>query len=375
MRVLVAVGHGGIYSGGSHQALWTLQGLNRAGIDVMAVWGPDMEGDPAGFNKLKATGIPFELIPIHKKPSWDSLRAFRKVVRAFNPDLIECIKSGAQYHTLYGGIGLNRHAIVFYRGVSRSMDYFQALKYRIRRVDRIIANCDALKVIMVKTGHISPSKIDFVHGEYDPVCSNPDDVDATGFRRELGIPEDVTLITQLGNWSGWRGQDITLKAASMLLKRGMKFHLLFAGRQTEKLSDLVSELGLQSLVTLSPYRRDPERVLKASDIAVNASTGLESLAGALINSQAMGLPAVTGFHTGSDEIVQEGITGYIVPQGDPVALADALMKMLSMSTDERKRMGYAAHLHAFGKFSSNVKTRKRLEVYERAIDHRKAVLK
>lgn len=371
---MIAVAHGGIYSGGSHQALWLLQGLERAGITVKAVWGPDMEGDPAGFDKLRKTGIPFELIPIHKKPSWDSLRAFRRLIKSFNPDVIECIKSGAQYHALYGGIGLNRHALVFYRGISRSMDYFQALKYRIRRVDRIIANCRALKQIMAETGHIPPSKIDYVHGEYDPACAYPALVDASGLRDELGIPEDVLLITQLGNWSTWRGQNYTLEAASILVKRGFRFHLLFAGRETDKLANQVADLGLQSLVTMSPYRRDPERVLKATDIAVNASIGLESLAGALINAQAMGLPAVTASHTGSDEIVREGVTGYIIPQRDPVALADGLMKIINMTEEDRNRMAQAAHNHAVEKFASEVKTRKRLECYQRAIDHRKAAL-
>ena len=66
LRILIAVAHGGIYSGGSHQALYLLQGLKREGMEVAAVWGPDEEGDPHGFDRLEEIDIPFEIIPANR---------------------------------------------------------------------------------------------------------------------------------------------------------------------------------------------------------------------------------------------------------------------------------------------------------------------
>jgi len=374
LRVLIAVAHGGIYSGGAHQALYQLGGLKHAGVDVMAIWGPDDEGDPHGFDRLKALDIPFEIIPMNKGITLKSLRKFRKILKNFKPDVVECFKSGAQYHALYGGIGLNKHALIFYRGISREMDIWQGLKYRFNRVDRIIANCEDLKWIIVKTGRIPEDKVDFVHGEFDPSFGNPDTVDATGFRQELTIPGDVRLITQLGNWSPWRGQDVMLDAAAGLKVSGYRFHLLFAGRETDKLQQKVEELNLTDIVTLSLYRRDPERVLKASDIAAVASTSHESLPGALINIQAMGVPAVATRLPGSDVIVEEGVTGYLIQPGDPVALTEKLAKMLEMGSDELALMGKAARQRAVSLFSSEMRTQRRLKVYEKAIKHRHSLL-
>ncbi len=374
MRVLIAVAHGGIYSGGAHQALYQLRGLKHAGVEVMAVWGPDDEGDPNGLDRLKSLNIPLEIIPINKQLNPNTLRQFRRVLTGFKPDVVECFKSGAQYHALYGGIGLNRHALVFYRGISRRMDVWQGLKYRLKRVDRIIANSRDLKRIISESGRISSDKIDWVNNEYDPACRDPEAVDATGFRHELDIPENIPLITQLGNWSEWRGQDVTLKAASVLKERGYRFHLLFAGRDTDKLQAKVDELNLGDMVTLSPYRRDPERVLKATDIMVNASTSHESMSGALVNAQAMGVPAVATDLPGNDEVVVDGVTGYLVPPSDAEALIQALTKMMDMDTERLSAMGSAAWERVVKLFSSEARTERRLEVYAKAIEHRKSRL-
>ena len=373
MRVLIAVAHGGIYSGGAHQALYQLTSFKRMGLDLMAVWGPDVEGDLHGLDRLKVLDIPLEIIPIHTTLNLQTLRQFRRILKKFKPDVVECFKSGAQYHAMFGGIGLNRHALVFYRGISRQMDVWQGLKYRLNRVDRIIANCEDLKEIMISTGKIPREKIEAVHGEFDPAFREPEAVDATGLRDELNILSDKTLITQLGNWSEWRGQAVTIEACAKLKQEGFRFHLLFCGRETDKLSDLVSKWHLEECVTLSPYRRDPERVLKASDIAVNASTSHESLPGSLINAVAMGLPAAASDVPGSAEIVKDGWNGFIVPPSDPAALAEALRKMLEMKPETLAEMGRRSRERAVKMFSAEVRAEKRLKVYEKAIEHRRGV--
>lgn len=374
MRVLIAVSHGGIYSGGAFQAAYQLAGLKHAGVDVMAVWGPDINGDPHGFDRLEAAGVPYKILPIQLKPTLESLKAFRKVLVEFKPDVVECFKSGAQYHAMFGGLGLNSHVLIFYRGISRNMDLWQGIKYRFRRVDGIIANSTDLKNVMSRTGKIPPEKISVVFGEYDPACGNPDKVDITGFRKELNIPEEVPLITQLGNWSEWRGQKYTLQAGAILKEKGYRFHLAFVGKDTDKLKPLVTQLKLNDVVTLSPFRRDPERVLKASDIAINASTSHESLPGSMLNAQATGLPCITTDLAGGREAVEDGVTGFIIPPADAQSLAMMMVKMLEMGENGRRKIGDAARQRALRLFSPEARTKRRLKVYEKAIEHRRKVI-
>jgi len=371
MRILIAVGQGGINSGGSFQAANALAGLKNAGHEVLAVWGSNVGQNPPGFHRLKRHDIPLHTIPIDSRATWGSISRFRTILKEFQPDVVECFKGGAQHHVLYASVGLKHHAIIFYRGVSNPLDMFQALKYRLPRVDRIIANCRELKEIMVKSGHINPDKIDAVHGEFDPACANPCDVDVTGLRRELDIPNDIPLVTQLGNYSIWRGQKITIEAASKLRQQGLRFHILFVGGGTNQLSEAVKRYHIDDIVTISPFRGDPERILKISDIFVMASTSTESLSGSLINAQAMGIPAVASSVTGSVEVVEDGKTGFIITPNDVDALANGMVRMLNMKPESRLKMGQAARLRACALFSPEVRVKKRLECYRRAIEHRR----
>jgi glycosyltransferase involved in cell wall biosynthesis len=250
------------------------------------------------------------------------------------------------------------------------MDYFQELKYRLKRVDVVVPNCKALQDIICQSGRVDPEKIKVIYDEIDPVCSDSDAVDASGLRAELNIPEDKLLLTNLGNYSEWRGQDITLKAVKLLKDNGLDFHVLFCGKETELLQPLVSELKLEDFVTLSPYRRDPHRVLKITDILVNSSTGNESLSGALLNSQAMGIPAVASRMPGFDESVSDQKTGVLVPVGDVEGLAKGIEFFVNMTEDERRKWGNRARKRAMDMFSSKARAQRRLEVYQWALDRR-----
>ncbi len=371
MRVLIAVGHAGIYAGGAHQALYAIMGLRRSGVEVAAVWGPDAAGDSEAMVRLRAVCPNVHIMAINHNPTFETLRQFRRILLDFDPDVVETFKSSAQYHALLGGFGLNRFGLLFYRGISRQMDYFQELKYRLNRVDIVVPNCKSLQEIILRSGRIEAKKVQLIYDEVDPSCSDPTVVDGTGLRQELGIPEEALLVTHLGNYSVWRGQDITLRAVKILKDRGLDFRMLFCGEGTEKLKPLVDELGLNDRVTLSPYRRDPARVLKVSDLLVNSSIGNESLSGALLNSQAMGIPAVASRMPGFDESVGDGETGLLVPVNDSEAFAEGMAKFLTMPREERVEWGRRAHARAMERFSSGSRVRRRLEVYQMAINHRK----
>src|SRR3990172_3583484 len=108
------VGHDGIYAGGAHQALYAVRGLLNLGVDVGAIWGEDAESDRGGFKRLKDLGIQYWIIPVNRRPTISSLLAVRKVLREFKPDIVEAVKTNAQYHALIAGLGV-KFGLVFYR--------------------------------------------------------------------------------------------------------------------------------------------------------------------------------------------------------------------------------------------------------------------
>lgn len=92
------------------------------------------------------------------------------------------------------------------------------------------------------------------------------------------------------------------------------------------------------------------RILADSHIlalpSVTAADGdMEGTPMALIEAAAAGLPCVTTRHAGNAEVVEDGFTGFVVPEHDPAALAD---RLVALATDPalRERMGRAARERA-----------------------------
>ena len=52
-----------------------------------------------------------------------------------------------------------------------------------------------------------------------------------------------------------------------------------------------------------------------------------------LEAMARGKPVIGGAHGGAPEVIQDGVTGYLVPHGDPVQLATAIDTLLSESRD------------------------------------------
>ena len=81
-----------------------------------------------------------------------------------------------------------------------------------------------------------------------------------------------------------------------------------------------------------------------------STSDFEGLPNALIEAQGLGLPAVaTRCPFGPDEIVDDGVTGLLVPVGDAEALAGAVAE-LARDPERRRRMGEAARRRARERF-------------------------
>jgi glycosyltransferase involved in cell wall biosynthesis len=86
----------------------------------------------------------------------------------------------------------------------------------------------------------------------------------------------------------------------------------------------------------------------------------------LLEAAACGRPVVTTDMPGCREIVEDGVTGLIVPAGDPLALANALEQIIS-DPIRRGRMGSAARQQVILKFTAQQVNTATLAVYSKVL--------
>src|SRR5260370_24331538 len=86
---------------------------------------------------------------------------------------------------------------------------------------------------------------------------------------------------------------------------------------------------------------------------------------ALVEAQAMGRRVVAEAGGGAAETVRPGVTGWLAPQGDPAALAEALHSALSLSIERRAELARAAQERVRSRYGLAQSNRQLVELYER----------
>jgi len=133
-----------------------------------------------------------------------------------------------------------------------------------------------------------------------------------------------------------KGQDVFIKAAGRIQQQFPAAQFVIVGSpfkdnesHLDALHKLVDQLGLTDRVHFVGHMDDPLVAIAALDISVMASTAPEPLGNVTIESMALGKPVIGTAVGGTTEIIEEGISGLLVPPGDPDSLAAAMTSLLS----------------------------------------------
>lgn len=203
----------------------------------------------------------------------------------------------------------------------------------------------------------------------------PNGVDAARFlslapveeaRRALGA-DASPLVGSVGCLAARKDYGTLLEALRLLGDRGLAFRAALVGDGPDRgtLEARAATLGLADRVRFLGERGDIERLLPGMDVFVLSSRE-EGIPNALLEAMAAGRACVATAVGGTPEVLHDGETGWLVPPGEPGALADALEQALARP-DEARRRGEAARRATREEMSIEAMVRRHEEFYECAI--------
>jgi glycosyltransferase involved in cell wall biosynthesis len=147
----------------------------------------------------------------------------------------------------------------------------------------------------------------------------------------------------------------------------VKLLIIGTGSERENLQAMVSQMGLESRVRftgLVPYELLPTYMTLGDAFVTASITEVHPLS--VIEAMASGLPVLGIQSPGVGDIVEDGITGYLVSGED---LAAFTAKMILLTTDHEKRRKMAEHARqAAQRYDIERTTQLTVECYQRAID-------
>jgi len=215
---------------------------------------------------------------------------------------------------------------------------------------RVIAVSEAVREDVIQYDRVGPSKVLVIRNGVDTELFSPAGT-SDGIRKELGLGENDTVIGFVGRLVPAKGLAHLISAFADVRKEIDHVKLLIVGRGAllGSLQDMAAEKGLQGDIIFAGERSDIPGVLSSIDIFAMSSEE-EGLPNALLEAMSAARPSVVTTAGGMKEVVQDGVTGLIVPVGDPAALARA-MKRLIIDKELSRAMGMAAREYIEKNFS------------------------
>ena len=148
-------------------------------------------------------------------------------------------------------------------------------------------------------------------------------------RVELGIPAGEPLVGIVGRLVPIKNHRLFLEAARSMVNSGRpaQFVIIGDGELRDFLRDFASNLGLTERIRFLGWRKDMVPVYAGLDLLALTSDN-EGTPVALIEGMAAGVPVAATSVGGVPDVVRDGITGRLVPAGDPEAMSRAWRAVL-----------------------------------------------
>jgi glycosyltransferase involved in cell wall biosynthesis len=221
--------------------------------------------------------------------------------------------------------------------------------------------------------HVPRQKLTLLGNGIDLGRFDPARVDApavAALRRELGAGPDDVICGAVGRLVWEKGYRELFDAAASLRDRAPGIRFVVVGPVDAAKRDSLTDADLRRAESAANMRfvglRDDVEVLYAAmDLYVLASHR-EGWPRSAMEAAAMGIPVIATDVRGCRQVVDDGVTGTLVPARDPIALAEAVQR-LAGDSEARARMGRAARRKAQRDFDQQQVIDISLEVYERLL--------
>jgi colanic acid/amylovoran biosynthesis glycosyltransferase len=175
-----------------------------------------------------------------------------------------------------------------------------------------------------------------------------------------------------------KGIGIALRAFAAVCRDidQLQYDIIGDGPLRSELTELARELAITDRVRFlgAQNNQSVQRAMLDADIFLAPSlTGPdgdeEGTPTVLIEASSSGLPVISTLHSGIPEVVLDGVSGYLVPEGDVSALASRI-RYLIQNPDEWARLGHAGRRHVEDAFDIHALTRQLEAVYLSTLSQR-----
>ena len=339
-------------------------GLRAIGHRTLLVAHPDGE-----LRQRAAEGL--DVIALAPRMEMDLGAAWRlaRLIRQVRPDIVHA-------HDPHGvamaalALSMSTQPVKPPLVASRRVDFHMRgntlSRWKYRQVDCFICASEAIRRMVVEDG-IPAERTVTVHEGID--LSRVQAAPPARPHEDFWLPHDAPIVGNVAALVPHKGQRYLIEAASTVVQRvpDARFVIAGEGELRAALERQIKERRLEKHVLLAGFRPDVLSLHKSFDIFVLSST-TEGLGTSLLDAMACARPIVATTAGGIPEVVEDGVTGLLVPPKDPDALARALVTLLK-DAGLREKLGAAGLARVRDRYTAERMVQDTLGVYQRVALH------
>jgi glycosyltransferase involved in cell wall biosynthesis len=305
--------------------------------------------DTSISRNLHAAGVPIYSLDVPRLHDPRLVFRLAALVRRHNIDLIH---THLTYSNIIGGLA----GTVTRRPVVTTLHNVRDIYPPFRRIKKmlptqtlrwcshtVIACAPEVRMAAREEFGLPPGRmIDLPYGIETEAYANVDPSSVLAVRRELLGESEGPLVLTVGNLRVAKAHEHLVSATRFLAERVPGTKVVIVGRNDTNESvvrERIAALGLEERVILAGQRADIAEILAAADLFVLSSTA-EGLPLAMLEAMAAGKPVVATAVGGIPGVIEDDVTGRLVPPADIEALADAMMDLLCRP-DKARRLAQA----------------------------------
>lgn len=287
--------------------------------------------------ELKKAGIPVFYLDLHSILDIGSVFRFRRIIHNSHPDiLVTNLIHADLFGRIFGRIFGIKKIVCYQHGQLLQWEFLRIIDRATKfLVTKYIVQTDVAKKELMQKLHLPEEKFEVISNSIDSQ-EFITKIDGATKRQELHLLPEDTIITCVSNLRRRKGHEYLLKAFEELFlsfqRKGnqntLKLLIVGDGEQKEKLLDQIHTYQSKAHIRFLGNRNDVKEILKISDLFILPTLG-EGMSVAIMEAMATGLPIITTDIPENRELIENQITGILVPPKDTPAITDAIERLLN----------------------------------------------
>jgi len=309
--------------------------------------------------------------------SFSLLNKLKDVIKLYRPDIIQANGSDTLKYAVAAKAFGTAHTPLLYRNISMISSWIggsflkrKFYQFLFSRIDFVTSVGTASLNDLIACLNFPPAKTKVIRRGI-PIAR----VDKALARRRLsemlGISDDTGILVHAGNYSVEKNHKFLIDVSVELKRQARKFVLVLLGEGNEytHIDLYIRKKNVREVVHQLGFKKDINMFLAGADLFV-LSSRVEGVPGVILEAAAQATPSVSVNVGGVKEVIQSGVTGFVVDNFDVMTFSARIGNLLD-DPHTRQHMGQNAFAFVKEHFDADMNARSFLEIYQQLLTQAK----